>query len=131
MNTYDDTAAHAALDRLLARLCAAETPALGDPEVRDDDVDIVRDALFALAVLYRTRGDLLKKTNVCAIGCSAPEDDDLHHPAFVAAGEPDPVCNCGSEDVTWTTDPYAMDVHDETVWRWICDGCYQQSCDDI
>lgn len=44
------------------------------------------------------------------------------------------VCeSCGKvkDDVEWTTDPFAEEIHDKTVWMWLCRECWQEYADDI
>ena len=53
--------------------------------------------------------------------------------------EPEPVkspekpeaCKCGSTDVTFGSDPYASEIHDDHTPVWMCDACRHESLMDI
>lgn len=39
-------------------------------------------------------------------------------------------CKCGKMG-TLMHNPYAFDVHEEIVYEYLCQDCYEVSCDDI
>lgn len=39
-------------------------------------------------------------------------------------------CKKCKEDVTWCIDPYWQEVEEEIWWRWLCDDCYWELCDE-
>lgn len=45
-------------------------------------------------------------------------------------GDKGPCEKCGKEG-KYCTDPFMYDVWNETVWKFLCDECYQNSVDDI
>ena len=40
-------------------------------------------------------------------------------------------CGQEKEDVTYTPDPYAEEIHGEENWMYLCGDCYQQRLWDI
>jgi len=47
------------------------------------------------------------------------------------------VCDCcgctptEDNEVLYRTDPFAEEIHDIIIWQWMCDNCYDDSCDEI
>lgn len=42
------------------------------------------------------------------------------------------VCDfCDSTETEYRVDPFLKEVHEEIVWYWLCEECYQQRNDDI
>ena len=42
------------------------------------------------------------------------------------------LCPCGSGlEARWSADPYQEDIYGVTEMGWMCDVCYQLSCDEI
>ena len=39
--------------------------------------------------------------------------------------------NCGSYYTRYVIDPYRQEIYGEEVYRWMCDNCYAQACNDV
>lgn len=46
-----------------------------------------------------------------------------------------PCDHCGEvfqeKDLTYGPDPYTSEINDDETPVWLCDKCYEESCDDI
>ena len=40
-------------------------------------------------------------------------------------------CNKYKEDVKYVLDPYAAEIHDEEMFIYLCDDCYQEFLEEI
>ena len=38
---------------------------------------------------------------------------------------------CGEKKADYIVDPYLAEVHNQTVYAWLCEDCYQEKLNDI
>ena len=58
----------------------------------------------------------------------SPLPDDLPLTIKIVGSQ---CCVCGELHSEYRIDPYVAEIHSQTIWRFLCDSCYQEKLNDI